>query len=66
MQSHAGFQFYRALSNIVASHPSFQQVLPGRKMLQAISARCVRFLKVGRLEDQGSCRAFSHEFRNEW
>ena len=52
MQSHAGFQFHGTLSDVVSSHPSFQHVVPGREMLQTISARCVCFLKIWRLQDE--------------
>ena len=52
MQSHAGFQFHGTLPDVVSSHPSFKHVVPGREILQTISARCICFLKIGRLQDE--------------
>src|SRR5205814_7571600 len=47
MQCHTGFQFHGTLPDIVSRDPSFEQVTPGREMLQAISARSVWLLKIG-------------------
>src|SRR5437867_3173271 len=52
MKCHAGFQFHSALPDIVSRHPSFEQVAAGREMLQAISARCICFFEIGRLQDE--------------
>ena len=61
MQGHAGFQFHGTLPDVVASHPSFQHVVPGGEVLQPISARCVCFLKMGRLQDENGA---AHSFVN--
>lgn len=59
MQSHAGFQFHGTLPDVVASHPSFQQVVPGGEMLQAVAARCICLLKMRCFQDEnGSAHSF--------